>query len=147
MKTLAAAAAAMLLTACGAASHATETASGTAAHIKATVPQVTKTITLTAATDGNHLLGRPNGYTAAVVLVDSRAHCQDGPGVACGAVVEQWPDTDAATAREHYIQAMLKAAPMLGTEYDTVHGNLLLRVTGALTPAQAQAYAAALAGS
>jgi len=114
------------------------------AAIQAAVPQVSKVIKLNAANDPNDLLGRPNGYTAAWRLYDSRASCDSPLDTTCGAAVEVWPTRADATARSDYIQAILKNAPALGSEYDTVAGPILLRVTGKLTPAQAAAYAKAL---
>ena len=46
----------------------------------------------------------------------------DGPGVDCGAVAEQWPDA-------------------------VVKGDLVLRVSGDLTPSQEKAYEAASTGA
>lgn len=108
--------------------------------IKAKVGSATKVVALTETTDGNHLLGRPNGYSAASVIYDSGARCQGGPGASCGAMVEQWPTQADAQARSDYIQSVLKSAPVLGTEYDTVRGGLLLRVTGILPPSVAAGY-------
>jgi hypothetical protein len=62
-----------------------------------------------------------------------------------GAGVEQWPDEAAAQKRADYIKTMLSSAPFLGIEYETVKGNLLLRVSGKLKPSAAQAYQAAFA--
>lgn len=108
--------------------------------IAAEVDSVVKVQDLTEETDPNDLLGRPNGYSAATVLHDSRAECGDGPGVDCGAVIEQWPDEDAAQDRADYIQGILEDSPVLGSEYDYVNGSLLLRVSGALTPSEAEEY-------
>jgi serine/threonine-protein kinase len=84
----------------------TPTAQNAAESIRATIPEVTETIPLTADNDVNNLIGRPNGYAAATVLVDSRAQCPtDGPGVDCGATIEQWPSAEAAQRRADYIQA------------------------------------------
>lgn len=118
-----------------------------AAAIHAKISTVTKVLDLTAASDPNHLLGRPTGYSAAAIVFDSRAaaDCDDAdPGVDCGATVEQWPDGASAKHRMNYIQTMLKDAPMLGTEYDYVRGDLLVRVTGTLAPVAAKAIAAAV---
>lgn len=113
--------------------------------IKAKVPEVTEIIDYTPESDSNGLLGRPNGYIAATVLVDSRAGCLGGPGVDCGAVIEQFPDESGARRRADYIQAIGKATPMLANEWSVVKGELLLRISGKLTPAQAKAYETAFA--
>lgn len=116
-----------------------------AAKIKAAVPEVTSLIAITEDNDSNNMIGRVNGYVAATVLVDSRTEeCDTAkPGIICGAGVEQWPDEAAAQKRADYIKTMLSSAPILGTEYQTVKGNLLLRVSGKLKPSAAQAYQAA----
>ncbi len=116
--------------------------------IKAAVPQITELIDLTEETDGNHLLGRPNGFVASTVMVDSRAECgTDGPGVDCGGAVEQWPDEAAARRRADYIQQIRASMPMLGSEWTTVHGALVLRVTGELPPSAQKTYEATFAAS
>ncbi|MDS1114711.1 hypothetical protein RD149_13125 [Gordonia westfalica] len=102
-----------------------------------------RTTEITEDNDPNNLIGRPNGYTAAYVIEDSRIGCPEPPdkiGVDCGAMVEQWPDQASAQARADYIQRVRKDLPMLGQEYYTVRGDLLLRVSGELKPSQAEAY-------
>lgn len=114
--------------------------------IKQAIPEITQLIPLTELNDDNNLIGRPNGYTAAVVLVDSRSKglCDLArPGMVCGATVEQWPDAEAAQRRADYIQGIRNAAPALGSEWTTRNGNLLLRVSGELPPSAAKAYEAA----
>ena len=95
------------------------------------------------------MIGRVNGYIAATVLVDSRVTegCDTGkPGIACGAGVEQWPDAVAAQRRADYLKTVLSSAPILGTEYESVKGSLLLLVSGKLKPSAAQAYQTAFTG-
>lgn len=123
------------------ADQASLTAEFSAAHLPAA-----KFVTYTADTDPNKKLGRPNGYTAFACWVDTRidASNPDATGAQAGGCVETWPSQADAQSRADYIQAALKAAPMLGSEYDYVRGDgELLRVSGLLTPAQAQAYKAA----
>lgn len=55
-----------------------------------------------------------------------------------------FPTAAEAQARSDYIQGVLKAMPALGTEYDTVVGTALLRVTGIMKPSVATLYAAAM---
>ena len=116
--------------------------------IRAAIPEVTSLIAITEDNDANNMIGRPNGYVAATVLVDSRTEgCEIGkPGIECGARVEQWPDQAAAQRRADYIKAMQSSMPILGREYQTVKGNLLLRVDGTIRPSAAQAYQAAFTG-
>lgn len=119
------------------------TAQSVAESIRATIPQVTELIEITEDNDPNNLMGRPNGYVEATVLVDSRLPKCNTLGADCGAMIEQWPDQAAAQSRADYIQAMRREMPMLGQEWDTVKGDLLLRVTGALKPSEAKAYESA----
>lgn len=119
------------------------TAHAAALKLRVAIPQVRKLVDMTEETDENKLLGRPNGYTAATVIYDSRAECDGSPGVDCGAVIEQWPDQVSADKRSKYIQRVRGEVPIVGQEYDSVRGGLLLRVSGTLTPSAAKAYAAA----
>jgi hypothetical protein len=99
---------------------------------------------LTEKTDSNNLLGRPNGYDSAAVITDKGGDTSDpDPGVAYGATVETFESRSAAIRRSDYIQGILKDAPMLGTEYNYLEGNVLLRVSGALPPSIAAKYKAA----
>jgi hypothetical protein len=54
--------------------------------------------------------------------------------------VEVYADEAGSTARKKFIDDMMKATPILGTEYSYVDGSVLLRNSQALTPAQAQEY-------
>jgi hypothetical protein len=108
--------------------------------LKAAVPAVTKVVRITENNDPNDLIGRPTGYSSAAVLYDSRTKCSDGLGADCGATVEGWSTAADARARAARIESILKGAPALGTEYDTVQGTYVLRVAGAIKPSQAKAY-------
>lgn len=122
------------------------TARSVAESIRGTIPEAVELIQVTEDNDPNNLIGRPNGYVAASVLVDSRLPRCETPGADCGAMIEQWPDQAAAQRRADYIQAMLREMPMLGQEWNTVKGALLLRVAGELKPSEAKAYESAFAG-
>jgi hypothetical protein len=121
------------------------TAQSAAESIRAAIPQVTELIEITEDNDPNNLIGRPNGYVAASVLVDSRLpRCTStNLGDDCGAIIEQWPDQAAAQRRDDYVQSILRTMPMVGQQWTAVKGNLLLRVTGQLKPSAAEAYKAA----
>ena len=132
-----------------AAAHSPATAQQAAETIKAAIPEVTSLITITEDNDANNMIERTTGYVAATVLVDSRITegCETSkPGIACGAGVEQWPDAAAAQKRADYLKTVLSSMPVLGTEYKTVKGNLLLRVSGKLKPSAAQAYQTTFTG-
>lgn len=124
-------------------------AQGAAETIRVAVPEVSSLIPITENNDANDMIGRVNGYVAATVLVDSRITegCELAkPGIACGAGVEQWPDEAAAQKRAEYIKTILSSAPILGSEYQAVKGNLLLRVSGKLKPSAAEVYTKAFEG-
>lgn len=108
---------------------------------------VVPTITYTAESDPNHLLGRPGKYSAKESWTDTRvdpSRVQDTmPGnVDLGGSVEQFGSAADAQARMEYIVNIEKALPF--AEYDYVAGSALVRVSSALTPDQAKAYQAAL---
>jgi hypothetical protein len=96
-------------------------------------------------TDPNDQLGRPNGYI-------SRASFELSGGdmtaekyyVDRGGVIEVWLDAAAAKARSDYIQGLLKAAPLLGTEYHYLNGPVLLRITGKVKPSVATRFEGAI---
>jgi hypothetical protein len=99
-------------------------------------------VTYTATTDTNHLLGRPGGYTSKVNFHDSRLPASPDFDTEAGGSVEVFPDAAGATSRMNYIQALAKGSPLF-TEYDYVSGDAILRLSKVLTPDQASAYAAA----
>jgi hypothetical protein len=112
------------------------TADDAASQIEVAVSSVAKTERLTEDTDPNDLLGRPSGYDAATVIYDSRVECSDGPGVDCGATLEQWSTAKEAQDRAEYIEAF----GALANEYHYFDGSLLLRVSGELKPSEAKEY-------
>ncbi len=108
---------------------------------------VVPTVTYTAESDPNHLLGRPGKYSAKASWTDTRvdpSRVRDTmPGnVDLGGSVEQFGSAADAQARMEYIVSVEKALPF--AEYDYVSGSALVRVSSALTPDQAKAYQAAL---
>lgn len=111
---------------------------------KAGLP-VSGLIVYTAATDPNHLLGRPNGYTSKCAWVDSRVPTSDTSGDPAGDVdfggsVEVFPTAAGAKARAKEILTDEKAEPILGSEYDYLAGGVLVRISQYLTPTQAASY-------
>lgn len=106
-------------------------------------PQATDVVVITEDNDSNNLLGRPNGYSSAAVINDADLPDQTDPGVGSGATIEVWKDGTAAQARADYIQGLLAASPILGSEYDYVEGPILLRVNGDIKPTVAAKYEAA----
>lgn len=112
------------------------TAESAATAIGYAVPSVTGLVTFTVRTDPQHLLGRPDGYVAAIVVLDDRVTC-DALGASCGAEIEQWPNEVAALDRSTFW-------PLLVREYHYRYGAVLIRVSGALSPAAALEYDRAL---
>lgn len=118
------------------------TAQSAALVLQSQIPDVTELVKLDEKNDPNDLIGRPNGYTAATVIFDSRVSCEEGkPGVDCGATIEEWPSQEDAEKRSDYIQELQSGSSLLGSEWNTVHDGLLLRVSGNMNPSDAEAYA------
>jgi hypothetical protein len=110
--------------------------------LQSQIPDVTELVKLDEDNDPNDLIGRPSGYKAATVIFDSRVSCEgDEPGVDCGATIEEWPSQEDAEKRSDYIQDLQTGSSLLGSEWNTVRDNLLLRVTGNMNPSDAEAYA------
>ena len=105
-------------------------------------------VVYTAATDVNHLLGRPGGYTSKATFVDNSINAADVQDNSAGSVdlggsFEVYPTAAGAVARGEYIEAAEAASGIIGHEYDYVAGSTLLRLSDVLTPSQAAAIAAA----
>lgn len=120
-------------------------AAGELAKLKAAGLPIGATGVTTAANDGNHLLGRPNGYSSKVYWVDTRldqskVRKSSVDDLMQGGLIETCPDVAGATTRRDYIAAIAKSAPVLANEYDYHSGTSLVRVSGLLTPEQAKGY-------
>jgi hypothetical protein len=120
------------------------TASAAFTRLSGKVPSAHLSDVVTAASDGNHLLGRPNQYTSKIDFTDSRIKAADVADSSKGSVdlggsIEVFADPTDAQARAKYIQAVTKSMPALA-EYDYVHSTVLVRVSHYLTPAQAGQY-------
>jgi hypothetical protein len=124
------------------------TATQAATALQAKVPDVTKVVTITENNDPNNMIGRPNGYVSAAVMVDKTLPACDSTafGVDCGATVEVWPTVADATTRGKYIHAVLSGGGPLGSEWDFVKGDTVLRVSGNLKPSQAGIYGSNFGG-
>lgn len=116
-----------------------------AEELKNSSKTATKVLTITEDNDPNNLIGRPNGYDSAAVIYDAGGSC-DEPMTDCGLVIEVFSDEASAKSRGEYIQAILKGSPALGSEWDYVKGNALLRVSGKLSPSTNTTYADAFGG-
>ena len=121
-------------------------AAGELAKLKAAGLPIGATGVVTAASDSNHLLGRPNGYASKVYWTDTRVdQSKLAPssvgGTDPGGSIETYPDVAGATTRRDFLAAIAKSAPVLANEYDYLAGASVVRVSGLLTPEQAKAYA------
>jgi hypothetical protein len=125
-----------------------ETAEEVFNRIAAQVPTASLVKVYTEDDDPNKLLGRPNGYTSKIAFADSRISEADTEGtdkdaIERGGSIEVFPDAELAKGRAEYIQCVLKTSG-LGAEYDYLHGPVLVRVTGNLSPSKARHYERAL---
>lgn len=123
------------------------TASSALKKISAQVDTAQLSGTVTAENDPNHLLGRPSQYTSKVTFTDTRIKKSDVEGtdkgdVERGGAIEVFGTPADAMTRAKYIQAITKSMPAL-SEYDYVHGTVLVRVSHDLTPGQAAEYKSA----
>jgi hypothetical protein len=96
------------------------------------------------------LTGTPERLPVKSKRSDKRVPASDTTGdskgdVDYGGSVEVFATANEAKARAAYIESVLKADPMLGTEYDYLNGPVLLRVSQYLIPSQAEEYQRALA--
>lgn len=124
-------------------------AAGVVTRLKAAGLPVGAVIVYTAASDPNHLLGRPGGYTSKAGFADTRIDPKDAKDTSAGSVdlggdIEVFSDAAGAQARADYIRKALASMPMFGTQYEFVSGTVLLRLSQVLTPDQAAAYKKAL---
>lgn len=113
------------------------------AHIKS----IAAVADYTAATDDEHLLGRPGGYLSKTLLTDNRVS-DSGKATTLidhGGIVEVFADGDAAAARVDSLRKTVTNRPG-PSEYDYLQGPIVLRVSKLLTPSQAAEYQKALTG-
>jgi hypothetical protein len=106
-----------------------------------------ESVTYTDASDLNHLLGRPGQYTGKVNFKDTRIPDSGNHDVNIavddGGSIEVFATQADATKRFTYVQAIATSSALFA-EYDYQDGLVVLRISNVLTPAQAQAYEAAL---
>ena len=98
----------------------------------------------TAETDPNEQLGRPNGYSGKINFRDTRLEPRSADfDTRDGGSIEFFPPGGGAQRRKDYIQALGESLPTVA-EYNYLNGNVLLRLSKRLTPAQAGEYEKAL---
>jgi hypothetical protein len=104
-------------------------------------------VNYTAATDENHLLGRPGQYIHKVNFRDTRlkkpATAFDIDG---GGSIETFSSEGEAKTRYGYVHAISSGSPLF-SEYEYRDGEVLLRLSHYLTPHQAAEYKRALTAS
>jgi hypothetical protein len=96
----------------------------------------------TSATDPNELLGRPGQYVDKASFVDTRMNepvMKDETDTSDGGSVEVFDDEGDAEERADYVRSITEGNGP-SAEYSYLRGQVLLRVSGKLTPAQAKAY-------
>lgn len=121
-----------------------EIAADVAEALTEAVDSATDVTEITEDNDPNDLIGRPNGYNAAAVIDDEGGKSGQDLGIDSGATVEQWDSTSDAQERSDYIQEIQKeGGGLLGSEWNYVHEEFLLRVSGELKPSVADEYEAA----
>lgn len=121
-----------------------ETATEVAQAVTEAVGSATEVTEVTEDNDPNDLIGRPNGYTAAAVITDENGEPSEDLSIDTGATVEQWGSESDAQDRSDYIQEIQKeGGGLLGSEWNYLHGEFLLRVSGELKPSTADEYEAA----
>ncbi|MFE4549664.1 hypothetical protein [Streptomyces sp. NPDC056785] len=125
-------------------------AAGAFSRLSGKISTATLSGTVTAENDPNKLLGRPNQYTSKITFTDSQISADDVTGtdrgdVSRGGAIEVFGSPADAVARAKYIQAVTKGMPAL-SEYDYVHGTVVVRVSHYLTPKQAAVYESATNG-
>lgn len=117
-------------------------AAATLAALQKTGLPITNITPLTAETDENKLLGRPNQYTSKADFIDSRY--PGAEGLEQVNTVEVFANEEDATARQKYVEEVTKGVPFL-TQYIFREGSTVLRLDKALSPDHAKEYGAALA--
>ncbi|MEU8844429.1 hypothetical protein AB0D97_35920 [Streptomyces roseus] len=130
-------------------SKAVSDASSTFTAISAVVPPAALGETVTAENDPNHFLGRPHQYMSKITFIARRIPGEQIEGYTPGSVelggsIEAFSNAADAQARHDYIQTVTRGIPAL-TEYDYLHGTILIRVSRLLPPAQATDYEKAAA--
>ncbi len=91
----------------------------------------------TAENDPNKLLGRPGQYVAKFNFVDTRLEQPKGEIV--GGTIESFSNGDDLQRRLEYVKGISQSSPMF-VEYEYTNGLMLLRLSGDLTPEQAEEY-------
>lgn len=92
-------------------------------------------------TDDNHLLGRPGQYTSKLFFYDARH--PKAEGTEGENTIEVFANPLDAKRRHDYIDQITSGVGML-TQYQILHGPVLMRLDKVLLPAEAKAYEKAM---
>ncbi len=98
-------------------------------------------ISYSAATDPNHLLGRPGYYTSKTNFRDSRHDSDNADGD--DNTIEVFSTAQAALQRKQYVDRVTKGIPFLA-QYQILRGRILVRLDRVMLPEEVQEYEAAL---
>jgi hypothetical protein len=122
-------------------------ASDVLALLKARGLPISGYVRYTAATDENHLLGRPGQYVSKLNFKDTRIPTEESLGdptsIDAGGSIETFTNEADAKKRLAYVSAITQSV-QFAAEYEYRVGTVLLRVSNVLTPDQARAYGQAL---
>lgn len=117
------------------------------AGLKAQKLPIGESVVFTAATDENHLLGRPGQYIGKASWHDTRVEDSGtrGPDISAddGGSIEVFANPTDAQRRFQYVASIASSGGIFA-EYDYLSGDVLLRLTQLLTPEQANEYRYAL---
>lgn len=123
--------------------HAGQTADQILVGLKAKGLLIGASVTYTAETDQNKLLGRPNQYIGKVNFKDTRIPDSSNQGVDIsvddGGSIEVFVNQADAQKRFQYLQTISSSASIFA-EYEYLDGVAILRISHQLTPDQAKAY-------
>jgi hypothetical protein len=120
------------------------TAADIARALKAQGLPIKKITVFSAATDPNHLLGRPGQYTSKVAFRDARIKEEADPtDVTAGGGVEVSKSAADAKKRAEFVRAFTEGGGAF-SEYNYLRDRVFLRVSHLLTPQQAHRYEVAL---
>lgn len=120
-----------------------ETAADVVAALKASGLPVGDVTVITAATDSNKLLGRPNQYTSKADFYDTRHPVNADKMEDPVHTVEVFVNAEDAKARHDYVENVTKGVGFL-TQYQILEGKVLLRMDKAMLPDETEQYRAAL---
>lgn len=117
------------------------------AGLKAQQLPIGESVVFTAATDENHLLGRPGQYIGKASWHDTRVEDSGdhGPDLSVddGGSIEVFANAADAQRRFEYVASIASTGGVFA-EYDYLSGDVLLRLTRFLTPEEANQYRYAL---